>query len=171
MAAVQIAKALGAQVIAVVGGPEKAAVARELGADVVIDHQQQDFVAEVKELTGGRGVDVVYDPVGGEVFDRSRRIMAVEGRLLIIGFAGGTIPSAPANHVLLKNYDVVGVRMRPFREDHAYRRHVHDTLVDMYQAGSIRPKVSTYDFDALPDALRLIGERKVIGRVVVRAPD
>ncbi|WP_153504472.1 NADPH:quinone oxidoreductase family protein [Cumulibacter manganitolerans] len=171
MAAVQIAKALGARVIAVVGGPQKAAVAHELGADVVIDHHAEDFVAVIKELTGGRGVDVVYDPVGGDVFDRSRRIMAVEGRLLIIGFAGGTIPSAPANHVLLKNYDVVGVRMRPFREDAAYRRHVHDTLVGMYQDGAIRPLVTTYAFDDLPEALRLIGERKVLGRVVVRAPE
>lgn len=170
MAAVQIAKALGARVIAVVGGPQKAEAAHEFGADVVIDHHEQDFVEVVKDLTGGRGVDVVYDPVGGEVFDKSRRIMAVEGRLLIIGFAGGTIPAAPANHVLLKNYDVVGVRMRPFRDDHAYRRHVHDELVKMYLAGQLKPRVTLYDFDDLPDALRLIGGRQVIGRVVVRAP-
>lgn len=171
MAAVQIAKALGARVIAVAGGEEKAAVARELGADVVIDHHREDFVTVVKELTGGRGVDIVFDPVGGEVFDRSRRIMAVEGRLLIIGFAGGTIPSAPANHALLKNYDVVGVRMRPFRDDHAYRRHVHDELVRLYLDGHLRPRITTFGFDDLPAALRLIGERRVIGRVVVYPPD
>lgn len=170
MAAVQIAKAVGARVIAVAGGPHKAAACREWGADVVIDHHHDDFVQVVKELTDGRGVEVVFDPVGGEVFDKSRRIMALEGRLVVVGFASGTIPSAPANHVLLKNYDVVGIRMRPFRDDHAYRRNVHDELVRLYSEGLLRPAVTPYDFDDLPDALRLIGDRQVIGRVVVRAP-
>lgn len=170
MAAVQIAKASGARVIAVAGGETKAQACREFGADVVIDHQQQDFVEVVKEITGGRGVDVVFDPVGGETFDRSRRIMAVEGRLVVVGFASGTIAQAPTNHALLKNYDVVGFRMRPFRDDHAYRRRVHDSLVQMYQAGALHPRVTTYAFDELPSALELIGSRQVIGRVVVYPP-
>ncbi|WP_106848809.1 NADPH:quinone oxidoreductase family protein [Blastococcus sp. Marseille-P5729] len=170
MAAVQIAKASGARVIAVAGGEQKAQACREFGADVVIDHRTDDFVEVVKELTGGRGVDVVFDPVGGDTFDRSRRIMAVEGRLVVVGFAGGTIAQAPTNHALLKNYDVVGFRMRPFREDRAYRRRVHDSLVQMYQAGALHPRVTTYDFDDLPAALELIGSRQVIGRVVVYPP-
>lgn len=170
MAAVQIAKAKGATVIAVAGGRRKVDACREWGADVVIDHQQEDFVAVVKDLTDGRGVEMVFDPVGGEVFDKSRRIMAVEGRLVVVGFAGGTIPSAPANHVLLKNYDVVGMRMRPFREDAAYRQFVHDELVGMYQDGALRPRVSIYAFEDLPAALAEIGTRQVIGRVVVQPP-
>lgn len=170
MAAVQIAKAKGATVIAVVGGQRKADACREWGADVVIDHQREDFVEVVKDLTDGRGVEMVFDPVGGEVFDKSRRIMAVEGRLVVVGFAGGTIPSAPANHLLLKNYDVVGMRMRPFREDPVYRRFVHDELVQMYQDGALRPRISKYAFDELPAALEEIGTRQVIGRVVVSAP-
>ncbi|MFV0532647.1 MAG: NADPH:quinone oxidoreductase family protein [Cumulibacter sp.] len=171
MAAVQIAKAKGAKVIAVAGGQRKVDACREWGADVVIDHQQEDFVEVVKDLTNGRGVEMVFDPVGGEVFDRSRRIMAVEGRLVVVGFAGGTIPSAPANHVLLKNYDVVGMRMRPFREDPQYRQFVHDELIQMYQDGALKPWTSKYAFDDLPAALAEIGERQVIGRVVVTAPE
>ncbi|WP_134323848.1 NADPH:quinone oxidoreductase family protein [Cumulibacter soli] len=171
MAAVQIAKARGAKVIAVAGGQRKVDACREWGADVVIDHQKEDFVEVVKDLTNGRGVEMVFDPVGGEVFDKSRRIMAVEGRLIVVGFAGGTIPSAPANHVLLKNYDVVGMRMRPFREDPEYRQFVHDELIQMYQDGALKPWTSKYAFDDLPAALAEIGERQVIGRVVVTAPE
>lgn len=170
MAAIQIAKASGARVIAVAGGERKAQACREFGADVVIDHQREDFVATVKDITDGRGVDVVFDPVGGETFDRSRRIMAVEGRLVVVGFASGTIAQAPTNHALLKNYDVVGFRMRPFRDDHAYRRRVHDSLVQMYQGGALNPRVSSYDFDDLPAALELIGSRQVIGRVALYPP-
>lgn len=170
MAAVQIAKAKGAKVIAVAGGQRKVDACREWGADVVIDHQQEDFVEVVKDLTNGRGVEMVFDPVGGEVFDKSRRIMAVEGRLVVVGFAGGTIPSAPANHVLLKNYDVVGMRMRPFREDPVYRQFVHDELVQMYLDGALKPRISKYAFDELPAALAEIGERQVIGRVVISPP-
>lgn len=168
MAAVQLAKAAGAHVIAVVGGAQKVDAARDFGADEVIDHQTTDFVERVRELTGGRGVDVAYDPVGGEVFDQTRRVMAVEGRLLVVGFAGGTIPSAPANHALLKNYSVVGFRMRPFREDLAYRDEVHRHILQWYAEGKIRPRVHVFDFDSLPAALTEIGSRQVIGRVVLR---
>ena len=108
-AAVQLGKAAGARVIGVVGGAEKAEVARALGADVVIDRHTQDFVEVVKEVTGGRGADVVYDPVGGDAYTRSTKCIAFEGRILVIGFAGGQIQSAALNHALVKNYSIVGL--------------------------------------------------------------
>ncbi|HEY0934670.1 MAG TPA: NADPH:quinone oxidoreductase family protein, partial [Trebonia sp.] len=98
--AIQLGKAAGARVIGVAGGPEKTALARETGADVVIDRYAEDFVAVVKEVTGGRGADVVYDPVGGDAFARSTKCVAFEGRIVVVGFASGTIPSAALNHAL-----------------------------------------------------------------------
>ena len=94
---------------------EKVAVCRELGADLAVDYLAEDFVAVVKEATGGRGADVIYDPVGGDIFDRSRKCIAFEGRLLVIGFAGGRFADAPANHVLVKNYSVVGLHWGLYR--------------------------------------------------------
>lgn len=170
-AAVQLGKAVGARVIAVAGGPVKAEVCRRLGADEVIDHREEDFVAVVKELTGGRGADVIYDSVGGDVFDRSRRCIAVEGRLLVVGFAGGTIPQFSVNHALLKNYSVVGFRTRPFRDDPVYVREVHDALCDFHSRGLVSPLVDTVDFDAVPKAVGELGERTVFGRLVVQVPE
>jgi NADPH2:quinone reductase len=108
MAAVEIGKILGATVIATAGGPRKTAFAREHGADHVIDYRAGDFREEVLKLTGGRGVDRVYDPVGGDVFTQSLRCMATEGRICPIGFAGGTIPQVPANILLVKSIAVMG---------------------------------------------------------------
>ena len=107
--AVQLGKAAGARVIGVAGGEQKASVARELGADVVVDRHREDFVTVVKDVTGGRGADVVYDPVGGETYARSTKCIAFEGRILIVGFAGGDIQSAALNHALIKNYSIVGL--------------------------------------------------------------
>ena len=107
--AVQLGKAAGARVIGVVGGERKAEVARALGADVVVDRHSQDFVEVVKEVTGGRGADVIYDPVGGEAYARSTKCIAFEGRILVVGFASGQIPSAALNHALVKNYSIVGL--------------------------------------------------------------
>ncbi|KXF49986.1 alcohol dehydrogenase [Rhodococcus sp. SC4] len=167
-AAVQLGRAAGARVIAVAGGPVKAEVCERLGADEVIDHTVTDFVAAVKELTGGRGADVIYDSVGGDVFDRSRRCIAVEGRLLVVGFAGGTIPQLPVNHALLKNYSVVGFRTRPFRDDPAYVREVHDALSEFHSRGLVTPLVQTVDFGDVPKAVHELGERTVVGRLVVQ---
>ena len=108
MAAVEIGKILGATVIATAGGARKTAFAKAHGADHVIDYSTADFRDEVLKLTGGRGVDRVYDPVGGEVFAQSLRCMAVEGRICPIGFAGGTIPQVPANILLIKTIAVTG---------------------------------------------------------------
>src|SRR5437660_3300175 len=107
--AVQLGKAAGARVIGVVGGERKAEAARALGADVVVDRHREDFVEVVKEVTGGRGADVIYDPVGGQAYTRSTKCIAFEGRILVVGFASGEIPSAALNHVLIKNYSVVGL--------------------------------------------------------------
>ncbi|HJQ30136.1 MAG TPA: NADPH:quinone oxidoreductase family protein, partial [Rubrobacter sp.] len=103
-AAIQLAKAAGARVIATAGGPEKVEICRKLGAEIVVDYRKENFIEIVKEATEGHGADVVFDPVGGDVFDGSRRCVAFEGRILVIGFTGGRIADAPTNHVLVKNY-------------------------------------------------------------------
>lgn len=108
-AAVQLGKAAGATVIASVGSRHKAEVARSLGADLVVEHRTEDLVQAVKDFTKGHGADVVYDPVGGEAFERSTKCIAFEGRLVVVGFTSGQIPQARANHVLVKNYSVVGL--------------------------------------------------------------
>src|SRR6202042_1592665 len=107
--AVQLGKAAGARVIGVVGGAQKAETARALGADVVVDRLTQDFVEVVKEVTGGRGADVVYDSVGGEAYTRSTKCIAFEGRIVVVGFTSGTIPTATLNHALVKNYSILGL--------------------------------------------------------------
>ena len=118
LAAVQIGKMLGARVIATAGGADKLRVALEHGADEGIDYREEAFGPRVKELTGGRGADVIYDPVGGDTFDDSLRCIAWDGRLLVIGFASGRIPEAAMNRVMLKNIvagrcELAGARARP----------------------------------------------------------
>src|SRR3954447_23577244 len=115
-AAIQLGKAAGAKVIATAGGAHKVQVCRDLGADHAIDYTTEDFVSVVKEVTGGRGADVIYDPVGGDIFDQSRRCIAFEGRLVVVGFTSGRIPEAPANHLLVKNYSVVGLHWGLYRK-------------------------------------------------------
>jgi NADPH2:quinone reductase len=173
-AAVQLGLAAGARVIATVGSPDKAEVARRLGAHEVIvlgpDRAVADvLVPAVKDLTDGRGADVVYDPVGGDTFDASRRVTAWEGRLLVIGFAGGRIADAPTNHALVKNYDVVGVHWA------AYRTRAPELVVAwqreleaLWAQRRIDPLVGAeYALADLPDALDAIAARTTTGRVVV----
>jgi len=172
-AAVQLGKALGARVIATAGGPDKVAVCTRLGADVAIDYLSEDFVAAVKGATGGRGADVIYDPVGGDVFDRSRRCIAWEGRLLVIGFTSGRIPQLPTNHVLLKNYAVMGVYAGDYRtRDPAVLREAHNALLQLYSQGAIRPLIhEQVRFDAdVPAAMLRIADRKTVGKIIVRMP-
>jgi len=169
-AAIQLGKAAGARVIATAGGPEKVAVLERLGVDVAIDYLAQDFVDVVKEVTGGRGADVVYDPVGGDTFDRSRRCVAWEGRLLVIGFAGGRIPEVPANHVLLKNYSVVGLHWGAyFRNDPELVHRTHALLMKLFEQGAIDPLIhSELPLEEAPAALERLGSRGTWGRVVLR---
>jgi NADPH2:quinone reductase len=166
--AVQMAKAHGCFVIAAAGGAEKVQVCRDLGADISIDYNADDVYAEVMAATDGRGVDVVYDPVGGEYFDIARRLVAWEGRLLVVGFASGTIPSAPANHVLVKNYSVVGVHMGGYRgRDNSLVDQCYEEVFAMLADAKLAPHVSeTVGMADLPDALLRLSQRKTTGRVM-----
>jgi NADPH2:quinone reductase len=169
LAAVQIGKALGARVIATAGGAEKLAVARANGADDTIDYREEDFVPRVMALTSGKGADVIYDSVGGDVFDKSLKCIAWNGRLLVIGFASGDIPSVKANRILLKNISVVGlhwgahVAKEPERIPETFA-----ALFRLYREGRIRPVVfKTYALEELPEALAALGGRKTYGKVIV----
>lgn len=168
-AAVQLGRAAGARVVAVVGGAQKAKLAEHLGADVVVDRRVQDFVAVVKQVTGGRGADVVFDPVGGDTFDASTKCIASEGRLVVIGFAGGRIASAPTNHMLLKNYGVLGLHWGAYRvSDPALVHQVHATLCGLVADRAISPVVS--ERLAMEEAAAGLGrlERgETVGRLVV----
>ncbi len=157
--------------IATAGGAHKVEVCRELGADHVIDYTAEDFVPVVKELTGGEGADVVYDPVGGDVFDRSRRCTAFEGRLVVVGFTRGRIPDAPANHALVKNYSVVGLHWGLYEEkDPAVIARTHDELVGLVATGAIDPLVGqVLPLDRAPQALAALADRGTAGKVVLVA--
>jgi NADPH:quinone reductase len=166
--AVQLGKAAGARVIGVVGGERKAEVARALGADVVVDRHSQDFVQVVKEVTGGRGADVVYDPVGGEAYARSTKCIAFEGRILVVGFASGQIPSAPLNHALIKNYSIVGLHWGLYqtKEPEAIGE-CHRQLTRLVADGAIRPLVSErLGLDDVPAALDKLAHGDTVGRIV-----
>ena len=166
--AVQLGKAAGARVIGVAGGPEKTAVARELGADVVVDRHREDFVAVVKEVTGGRGADVVYDPVGGDAFRKSTKCIAFEGRILVVGFASGDIPSAALNHALVKNYSIVGLHWGLYQQrDPGAIVECHAELTRLVAAGTIRPLISErLTLADVPDGLRRLAAGDTIGRLV-----
>ncbi|MDQ3733884.1 MAG: NADPH:quinone oxidoreductase family protein, partial [Actinomycetota bacterium] len=168
-AAIQLAKAAGAVVIATAGGPEKTAVCLELGADHAIDYVAGDFVEPVKEITGGRGADVIYDPVGGDVFDSSRRCVAFEGRIVVVGFTSGRIADAPTNHALVKNYSVLGLHWGLYRTyEPALIQDVHEDLTRLYAEGAIKPLVSqTLPLDQAIEALSMLGRRATIGKVVL----
>lgn len=168
-ATIQLAKAAGATVIATAGGPEKKQVCLDLGADFAVDYNNEDFVSVVKEVTGGHGADIIYDPVGGDVFDKSTKCVAFEGRILIIGFTSGRMAESKTNHVLVKNYSVVGVhwgyyrKMRPEVIPEA-----NEALAKLYTDGKIKPYVSkTYPMSELPEALVALASRKTTGKVVV----
>ncbi len=169
-AAIQLGKAAGAYVIATAGGTEKTKVCRSLGADVVIDYLTEDFVQVVKEKTDGKGADVIYDPVGGEIFERSRKCIAFDGRILVIGFAGGNIPSAPINHILVKNYSVVGVHWGLFSKLKPQEvRQEHKELMKLYEEGKINPLIyREFGFEEVTNALNLLADRKTWGKLVVK---
>lgn len=169
-AAIQLGKAAGAKVIATAGGPEKTNVCRELGADVVIDYLSEDFVEIVKKETNGRGADVIYDPVGGDTFDKSRKCIAFDGRLLVIGFAGGRIPEAPANHALVKNYSIVGVHWGYFKRLYPEGVvNIHEKLMQLYEEGKIKPLIyDEFPFEKVPEALNMLGSRKTYGKLIVK---
>ena len=168
-AAIQLGKAAGAIVIATAGSDEKVEVCRELGADHAINYKTQDFVEEATKITGGRGVDVVYDPVGGDVYDRSTKCIAFEGRIVIVGFTSGRIPQAAANHVLVKNYSVVGLHWG------LYSKRAPEliplaakALLELYEAGKIKPYISTrLPLSEAPRALASVAEGNSTGKVIL----
>lgn len=169
-AAVQLAKAIGATVYGLAGGAEKVDVVRSLGADEAFDYRQIDIVDTIREVTGGAGVDVVYEAVGGDVFDQVRRVVAWDGRLLVIGFTSGRIPDAPANHMLLKNYSIVGVHWGAHlaRRDEALRED-WDAVVKLFGTGKVDPLISEVrPLSEALDALSDIGNRRTVGKVVIR---
>src|SRR5690606_40270646 len=167
-AAIQLAKAAGARVIGVAGGPEKARIARELGADVGVDRYTEDFVAVVKEETGGRGADVVFDPVGGDSFARSTKCIAFEGRIVIIGFASGDIPKQALNHVLIKNYSLLGLHWGLYQQ--RAPEHVpacHGRLTALADTGLIKPLVSErLGLDGLASGARPLADGPPARRLV-----
>ncbi len=168
-AAIQLGKAFGATVAATAGGADKLEVCRRAGADHAIDYKDEDFVAEVLRLTNGRGADVIYESIGGDVFDQSTRCIAFEGRLLVIGFAGGRIPTIAANRIMLKNISVVGLNWGAYRDHHgAYVAEVHREICEMHTTGRISPMIyRTYAFEDLPDALDDLQNRRSWGKLVV----
>jgi len=167
--ALQIGKALGARVIATVGGSDKVEIARGLGADEVIDYREEDFAARVLEITDGRGADVIYDPVGGDVCDRSLKCIAWNGRLIVVGFASGRIPEIKANRILLKNIAVTGVHWGAYRANEPERvPETFERLFALYRDGKIKPLIfNTYPLDDLPSALAELASRKTYGKLVI----
>ena len=167
-AAIQVARAAGARVIATAGGPEKVEVCEKLGAEVAVNYREENFVDVVKEATEGRGADVIVDPVGGEVFDLSRRCVAFEGRIVVVGFTSGSIADAPTNHLLVKNYSVLGLHWGLYNKVvPGLVRETHDALVKLYQNGEIDPLIfNTVPFEEVPEALGLLGSRRTYGKLV-----
>lgn len=169
LAAIQLGKVLGARVIAAAGSPRKLEVCRAQGADAVIDYREEDIVERVRTLTDGRGADVIYDPVGGDLFDQLKRCIAWEGRLLVIGFAGGRIPQIECNRLLLKNMAVLGLAWGPSVErDPAQGAACQAHLYELLAIGAIEPVIyRTLPFAQAREGLRLIESRELYGKVVI----
>ncbi|WPC05389.1 NADPH:quinone oxidoreductase family protein [Pseudomonas benzenivorans] len=170
LAAVEIGKAMGARVIAAASNAEKLEVARAAGADELIDYSEQSLKDEVKRLTGGQGADVIYDPVGGDLFDAAIRSIAWNGRLLVVGFASGRIPELPVNLALLKGAAVVGVFWGAFAQ-----RQPQDNATNFRQLfawhaeGKLKPLVSqTFALEQAGAAIDCLGRRQAVGKLVVR---
>ncbi|MQA24773.1 MAG: zinc-binding dehydrogenase [Micromonosporaceae bacterium] len=167
-AAIQLAKALGARVIAVASSEEKRDLACRTGADDAID--VTGFRDVVKDLTGGRGVDIVVDPVGGDRFTDSLRSLAPEGRLLVVGFTGGEIPTVKVNRLLLNNLDVVGVGWGAFAlPRHGFMREQWDELLPHVESGALSPPLGgNYPVDRAAEALAEIEQRRAAGKLIVK---
>ena len=178
LAAVEIGVALGARVIAIAGSAEKVAAAIEHGASHAIDYRKEDVRDAMLRQTDGRGADVVFDPVGGDMFDVSLRCMAPLGRLLTIGFASGRIPQIAANILLVKNLSVIGLywgfymgwgKTQPDAATRARVRTLFDELFTLYEQGRLRPVVdAVMPLSQFAEALRRVEDRKVIGKIVLQ---
>jgi len=170
LAAVELGAQLGARVIAGASSSEKIALARRYGASDGINYLETGLKQAVNELTGGEGADVIFDPVGGKYFDDCLRAIAWNGRILVIGFASGEIPSIPANLPLLKGSSIVGVFWGRFakREPKVHMQNTTE-LLQMFSAGKLKPHISDqFDLDAASEAIRTLAQRRALGKVVVK---
>jgi len=170
LAAIEIAKLMGARVIACASSDDKLEFCRERGADEVVNYSKEDLKDRLKELTGGNGVDVVYDPVGGDYAEAALRATAWKGRFLVIGFASGTIPKIPLNLALLKGLDIVGVFWGAFtaREPEAQADNVR-VLLDWVASGALKPHIhAEYPLDKVADALEELSGRRAKGKVLIK---
>jgi NADPH2:quinone reductase len=169
LAAVEVGKRMGATVIATASSADKLEVAAAHGADHLINYTEGAFKDRVKELTGGGGADVIFDPVGGDVFDQSLRCIAWEGRLLVVGFASGRIPEAPANLMLVKNMAVMGVFWGAYRDrDPKVMTDSFATLAGWLKEGTLKPLISkTYKLEETGQAITDLMERRAKGKIVV----
>jgi len=170
-AAFQLGRAAGSRVIGVVGGPARAEVARSLGADLVVDRQVEDFVDAVKAFTHGRGADVVFDPVGGDAYRRSTKCIAFEGRIVVLGFAGGEIQSVPLSHALIKNYSILGLHWALYQaNDPAAVAECHRQLTELAGQGVVTPLVSErLPLASLAEGVQRLADGVTTGRVVYTA--
>lgn len=170
MAALQLGRAMGARVIAAVGSAAKAQVLRSEGFEEVIDYGSGDLREAIKELTAGKGVDVVYDPVGGELFEPAARSLCRKGRILVVGFASGEIPKYPVNLALLKETAVVGVNYQQFfRFEREEVERNFAELMEMHAKGLINPRIDrVYPLAQAVDALKAVAAREIVGKAVVR---
>ncbi|MCL4171455.1 UNVERIFIED_CONTAM: hypothetical protein GTU68_049480 [Idotea baltica] len=168
-AAVQLGKAMGANVIGLAGGAKKVETVYNLGADAAFDYNEVNIVDAVRAATDGRGVDVCYEAVGGDTFQQVRRTMGWDGRLLIIGFTSGTIADAPTNHMLLKNYSVVGVHWGAWlARERSNLRANWDRICELFETGKIDPLISAErPLDEAVDAFTALGSRGTVGKVVI----
>jgi len=169
-AAIQIGKALGARVIATAGTAEKLEICRQCGAEFIINYRTENFVEKVNQATDGHGADVIYDPVGGDIFDQSTKCIAWEGRIVIVGFTSGRIPEIRTNKILLKNMSVIGLWWGNYRFHNLQLiEETQQRLYQMYADGAIKPVIhSLMEFKELPAALELIQSRKSYGKVVLK---
>lgn len=169
-AAIQLGKLAGATVIATASSPEKLEVCKQCGADHVINYTTEDFVEKVKSITDGKGADVIYDPVGGDVFDQSTKCINWDGRLLVIGFTSGRIPAIAVNRVLLKNISIVGLHWGQYRvHDPELIEETQKTLYFAYGMGKIKPVIwKSYSLSELPAAMEAMERRECYGKVVLK---
>ncbi|WP_085706654.1 NADPH:quinone oxidoreductase family protein [Pseudomonas sp. B35(2017)] len=170
LAAVEIGKALGARVIAAASSAEKLAVAKAAGADELINYSETSLKDEIKRLTDGQGADVIYDPVGGDLFDQAIRAIAWNGRLLVVGFASGRIPELPVNLALLKGAAVLGVFWGSFAQRQPQDNAANfQRLFGWFAEGKLKPLVSqVYPLSEAAQAINDLGQRKAVGKVVVQ---
>ncbi len=171
LAAVELGKLLGARVIAAASSPRKLELTRAYGADDTLNYSRENLRDRIKALTGGRGVDVIFDPVGGDLFDQAARRIAWEGRYLVVGFASGRIPSLPANIALLKNASLVGLFWGAYLQHNpAVIRDSFALLLAWYAAGRLKPHIHrTFPLAEAPTALRELTERRALGKVLLTA--